>query len=130
MISLDFKDGRPLYEQIKEKIKYLIIRGVWKPDDRVPSVREMAQELTINPNTIQKAYKDLEVEGFIYSLPGKGSFVSGLDEGGYEARKEDLLYQFKRITLELKYLKVAPSELGEVIKEVYGDDGTDTFHED
>ncbi len=59
MIQLDLKDPRPLYEQIKDKIRELIINGVLKPDDKIPSVRELAQTLTINPNTIQKSYKDL-----------------------------------------------------------------------
>jgi hypothetical protein len=68
MLQLDYKDHRPLYEQIKEKMKVLIMSGVLKSDQQLPSVRELAQSLTINPNTIQKAYKDLETEGFIYSV--------------------------------------------------------------
>ena len=75
MLHLDFRDRRPLYEQIKEKLKALIISGVLKEDEKIPSVRELAGMLTINPNTIQKAYKDLESEGYIYSQKARGSFV-------------------------------------------------------
>lgn len=76
MFQLDFGDRRPLYEQIKDKIKDLIISGAIKENDKVPSVRELASMLAINPNTIQKAYKELENEGYIYSQRAKGSFVS------------------------------------------------------
>ncbi len=74
MIQLDFSDRRPLYEQIKEKFKELIFTGAMKEQDKIPSVRELASILAINPNTIQRAYKELEEEG-VYLLPaGKGQF--------------------------------------------------------
>ncbi|OWZ84995.1 GntR family transcriptional regulator [Natranaerobius trueperi] len=118
MIQIDYKDGRPLFEQIKEKIKFLIIRGVLKSHEKVPSVRDLAQTLTINPNTIQKAYKDLEAEGFIYSVRGKGSFVSPLDDTNLK-RKEELLEELKKTVLELKYLNVSKKELTDLLHEVY-----------
>ncbi|ACB84322.1 GntR family transcriptional regulator [Natranaerobius thermophilus] len=121
MIQLDLTDGRPLYEQIKEKIKFLIIRGVLKPDEKVPSVRELAQTLTINPNTIQKAYKDLETEGFIYSVRGRGSFVANLENVTNFKRKDDLLKELNKIVLELKYLDVTKNELVAVIENTYAD---------
>ena len=95
MINLDYKNGSPLYEQIKEKLKFLIIRGVLSPDEKVPSVRDLAQSLTINPNTIQKAYKDLETEGYLYSVRGKGNFISYLEADDNPARKEELLHELK-----------------------------------
>ena len=76
MLQLNPKDHAPLYEQIKEQMKELIMTGVLKADEQIPSVRELAQMLTINPNTIQKAYKELEQEGFVYSIRGKGNFVT------------------------------------------------------
>ncbi len=118
MIQLDYTDSRPLYEQIKEKLKFLIIRGALKPEEKVPSVRELAQTLTINPNTIQKAYKDLEAEGFIYSVRGKGNFVSSLEESNF-SRKNELLGEFKKIALELKYLNITQEELVEYLEGVY-----------
>ena len=124
MIQLDFTDGRPLYEQVKDKIKFLIIREVLKPDEQLPSVRDLAQMLTINPNTIQKAYKDLETEGFIYSIRGRGSFVSDLGNAANSARKEDLLREFDKIILELKYLDVSKCDLHEHIERLYEDANT------
>ncbi|OEH86445.1 GntR family transcriptional regulator [Desulfuribacillus stibiiarsenatis] len=76
MFQLDVRSRIPIYEQLIDKLKELIIREVMKPDSQLPSVRVLAQELTINPNTIQKAYRELEYQGFIYSVPGKGSFVA------------------------------------------------------
>ena len=77
MISLNYRDARPIYEQIKNGLKRLIVTGALKEGDKLPSVRSLATELAINPNTIQKAYNELENEGYIYSVPGKGSFASG-----------------------------------------------------
>lgn len=76
MIVLDYRDRRPLYEQVTEKLEELMFTGVLPPDSRLPSVRNMATELSINPNTIQRAYAELERQGYIYSIQGKGSFVA------------------------------------------------------
>lgn len=76
MIILDYKDTRPIYEQICEKFKTLILKGVLVPDEQMPSVRNLAVELSINPNTIQRAYAELERENFIYTVKGRGNFVS------------------------------------------------------
>ena len=76
MIVLDYRDRRPLYEQVTEKLEELMFSGVLPPDSRLPSVRSMATELSINPNTIQRAYAELERQGYIYSVQGKGSFVA------------------------------------------------------
>lgn len=78
MILLDYKDPRPIYEQVVEKLKDLMVCGVWEQDTQLPSVRILAAELSINPNTIQRAYGELERQGFIYSVKGKGSFVADL----------------------------------------------------
>ena len=77
MIIIDYKDTRPIYEQIVEKFKLLILKGGMQPDEQMPSVRNLAIELSINPNTIQKAYAELERQGFIYTVKGRGNFVSG-----------------------------------------------------
>ncbi|MBB6214260.1 GntR family transcriptional regulator [Anaerosolibacter carboniphilus] len=111
MFQLDFKDRRPLYEQIKEKMKLLIINGVLKANEKIPSVRELAQSLTINPNTIQKSYKDLETEGFIYSIRGKGSFVTPLDNTVNQSRCNELIVELEKIAAELMYLNVQKEQL-------------------
>ncbi len=75
MMLLDYNDKRPIYEQIVEKLTGLILRGVYKADEKLPSVRSLAIDLSINPNTIQRAYGELERQGYIYSVKGRGNFV-------------------------------------------------------
>lgn len=77
VIQVDYRDRRPIYEQLVGNIRELILRGILRPDEQLPSVRSLASELAINPNTIHKAYAELERIGVIYSSPGRGSFVSG-----------------------------------------------------
>ncbi len=119
MIQLDFKNPRPIYEQIKDKIKGLVINGVMKPGEKIPSVRELAQMLTINPNTIQKAYKDLESEGIIYSVQGKGNFISQLDSNSEKSRRDDILAEMSRLIEELIYLKTPEESVLTMIKNIY-----------
>ncbi|MEE0955207.1 MAG: GntR family transcriptional regulator [Eubacterium sp.] len=76
MIQIDYRDSRPIYEQLIDRYEMLIAKGVMKPDDRMPSVRQMASDLSVNPNTIQKVYAILESRGYIYSVKGRGSFVA------------------------------------------------------
>jgi len=119
MIQLDFKDSNPLYEQIKGKIKDLIISGAVKSGDKIPSVRELAQTLTINPNTIQKAYKDLETEGCIYCVKGKGNFIAPLDKSSIDSRRNELLAQLTKTTEELIYLLTSEQSIINVIHDTY-----------
>ncbi|MDN5326500.1 MAG: GntR family transcriptional regulator [Moorella sp. (in: firmicutes)] len=119
MLQLDYRDRRPLHEQIKEKIKTLIITGVLQPDERIPSVRELAQLLTVNPNTIQRAYKDLEAEGFIYSIRAKGSFVAPRERSAPHPRREELLQQLERNVAELMYLEEPLEQVLEIVYAVY-----------
>lgn len=123
MIQLDLKDPNPLYEQIKVKIKELIISGVVKPDEKIPSVRELAQTLTINPNTIQKAYKELETEGCIYSVKGKGNFIAPLDKSSIDSRRNVLFEQLKKTTEELIYLLTSEQSVINVIHDTYKQKG-------
>ena len=115
MISLNYRDSRPIYEQIRDGLRKLIVTGAMQPDEKLPSVRSLAQQLSINPNTIQRAYNELESEGYIYSVPGKGSFASG-DTGAEERRKQELLAQLRELTAELKYLGVSGEELAALVR--------------
>lgn len=78
MITLDYRSRTPIYQQLKENIMELVVLGIYEKDMQLPSVRSLAVELGINPNTIQKAYQELETMGVIYSITGKGSFIQGL----------------------------------------------------
>ena len=86
MIGLNYRDSRPIYEQIKDNYKKLILSGGLAPDERLPSVRELAAQLAINPNTIQRAYRALEADGWIVTVPGKGCFVSGCEKATEQER--------------------------------------------
>lgn len=95
MIILDYSDKRPIYEQIVERFQMLIVNGIMEADERLPSVRALAVELSINPNTIQRAYTELEREGFIYSVKGRGNFVKR-DEALFRKLKQNLLVEFEK----------------------------------
>lgn len=105
MININFRDARPIYEQIKDNLRTLIVSGMLAADSKIPSVREMASELAINPSTIQRAYRELEAEGYICSVPGKGSFVCAKDEADL-ARQKELLGKFDELVTELGYIGV------------------------
>ena len=117
MISLNYRDSRPIYEQIKEGFKKLIATGAIGPDEKLPSVRALATQLSINPNTIQRAYAELESEGYTYSVPGKGSFAANRGDADL-ARRTELLQQFRTLSGELLGLGVSREELETLVKEV------------
>ena len=81
MVHLDYRDARPIYSQIVDGFREQIVSGVLRNGDKLPSVRELASQLTINPNTIQRDYRELEMQGWIASVPGKGSFICGVPCG-------------------------------------------------
>ena len=81
MLSLNYRDSRPIYEQIKDGLRRMVVSGALAPDEKLPSVRALATQLSINPNTIQRSYRQLEMEGWIATVPGKGCFVCGIPEG-------------------------------------------------
>lgn len=95
MIIIDYSDKRPIYEQIAERFQTLIINGIMEADEQLPSVRTLAVELSINPNTIQRAYAELERDGFIYSVKGRGNFVKR-DEELFRRQRERLLMEFEK----------------------------------
>ena len=117
MISLNYRDSRPIYEQIKEGFKRLIVTGAMTAEESLPPVRTLATQLSINPNTIQRAYRELEGEGYIYSIPGKGSFVSGTADAG-EKRREELRKRFRALAAELRFLGSGEEELIQMIRQV------------
>ena len=84
MVHLDYRDARPIYTQIVENFRSQIAAGILQPGDKLPSVRELASQLSINPNTIQRAYRELELRGNIQTLPGKGCFVCGASSPSWE----------------------------------------------
>ena len=110
MIQLNYRDTRPFYQQIKDNVRQLVVSGALKKDEKLPSVRELAASLAINPNTIQRAYRELESEGYIYTLSGKGTFVAEVDQTN-QLRQQELLPKFDKILAELLYLSMPVNEL-------------------
>lgn len=110
MISINYRDPRPIYEQVRDALRKLIVSGSLPSDQKLPSVRELASSLAINPNTIQRAYRELEQEGYICTVPGKGGFACARTDVD-EERKSALLHQFDETVGELLYLGVSPAVL-------------------
>ena len=109
LIMINYRDSRPIYEQIKAQLIQLLITGGIASGQKLPSVRDLAQQLAINPNTIQRAYRELEAGGYIYSLPGKGSFAC-TDSEAAAAQKKTLVGR-------LRSLGLSDEELLEAMKE-------------
>ena len=116
MLTLNYRDSRPIYGQIKDGLRKLIVTGAMLPDEKLPSVRSLATELAINPNTIQRAYAELEREGFIYSVPGKGCFAAGQPESTLR-RKEELMERLRELVAELRCLQIPEEEIFALIRE-------------
>lgn len=116
MITLDYSDSRPIYEQIVEKYKLLILKGVLAPDEQMPSVRNLAMEISTNPNTVQKAFTELERQGFIYSVKGRGNFVAKnpalLDE-----RKKQIARQIAEKMREAASIGIPKQEMLKAVEE-------------
>ena len=105
MFQLDLKSRKSIHEQVVDNIKELIISGVVSPDEKLPSIRDISKTLTVNPNTIQKSYKELERQGFIYTLSGLGSFVSSsLDLKIDENRVSKIKYDIGNSISELFFM--------------------------
>lgn len=112
MIGLNYRDSRPIYEQIKDNYKRLIISGGISPDEKLPSVRELASQLAINPNTIQRAYRELESEGYIYTIAGKGSFAGKKQEVD-SVKVTQLLSDFDKLVCQLILMGVTRETLAQ-----------------
>lgn len=110
MININYRDPRPIYEQVMDGLRKLIISGVIAPEEKMPSVRELAASLAINPNTIQRAYRELEARGYIYSVAGKGSFAAPAAEQNAERRAE-LFAKLGEAARELRFLGVGEDEI-------------------
>ena len=109
MILLDYKDSRPIYEQVVEKLQERMILGVLEEDSQMPSVRSLATELSINPNTIQRAYGELERRGCLYTIKGRGSFVGSIRKLK-EAKREELAQKMRERAKEAAGLGMDHSE--------------------
>ena len=121
MVPINYRDPRPIYEQLQDGFRQLILSGVLSPGSKMPSVRELAASLAINPNTIQRAYRELELSGYIYSVAGKGNFAAPRHEVD-ETRKAALLARLAETVKELRFLGAGDDEIAECLKGGTNDD--------
>ncbi len=125
MILLDYRDKRPIYEQMVEKLEHLIISGGLEPLTRMPSVRSLAMELSVNPNTVQRAYAQLEQDGYLYTVSGRGTFVTS--EGDWrESRRGRIFQEWEELTVKAKAAGLTRESLEGRLRQIYGgEEGND-----
>ena len=109
MIHLDYRDARPIYEQVKDGLRRLMVTGVLQSGDKLPSVRQLATQLTVNPNTVARAYSELEAESFVCTVSGKGTFVAE-GQTQNDSRKRELLGRLAPVLQELRELGMTREE--------------------
>lgn len=123
MLEIDKMSRVPIYEQVIQKLELLILTNVLGPNSPLPSVRSLSQELSVNPNTLQKAYSEMELKGICYSVPGTGRFISENAKDILMRSKREKLDQFKEIVSELKLAGICGKELKMLIDQIYNISG-------
>lgn len=121
MFQIDLKSRKAIYEQVVDNFKRLIVTGVMKKDDKVPSVRDMSKNLTINPNTVQKAYRELENQGYIYTVLGQGSFVADTPTESDEKEISAIYQRIKTNVQELLFRKEDKQNIIKFVEEIGSD---------
>ena len=116
MININYSDAGPIYEKVKDSLRRLMLSGVLPPDSKLPSVRELAMQLSINPNTIQRAYRALEQAGYIDSAPGKGNFAA-LQPPADAGRRAELVSQLQKTARALRDLGMTEAEIAACLEE-------------
>jgi GntR family transcriptional regulator len=117
LITLNYRDARPIYEQVRDGLRRLILSGAIADGEKLPSVRQLAAQLAINPNTIQRAYNELEAEGYAASVPGKGSFAVGGTRSENDARRRELSERLRETAAELRAMGMSRQEIEALCKE-------------
>lgn len=118
MIVLDFRDKRPIYEQVEEKISRMIACGALAPGSKLPSVRNLAIDLSVNPNTIQRAYAQLEQDGYIYTVSGRGNFVAN-DSSWKQVRIQSVIEQLRPLLENAKHSGLSKLQIEKIVDEVW-----------
>ena len=121
MITIDHRSRKPIYEQIIDAVKEQVITGILKPDEQIASIRQLTAHLGINPNTIQKAYAELERQGIIYNFIGRGTFVTPDIDKIISEKKEDILLQIKAIFENAKSLKIEKENIEVILNDIYSE---------
>jgi len=120
MVKIDIRSRTPIYEQIIESIREMVVKGVLRPSDKLPSVREMAKDMTLNPNTVQKAYQELERQGLICTVRGRGTFIcEDIKPKDQEEKINELLVEMKKLLVAAIYLGLKKEEVIVEIEKLY-----------
>mgnify|MGYP001264634025 FL=1 len=120
MVKIDIRSRTPIYEQIIESIREMVVKGVLRPSDKLPSVREMAKDMTLNPNTVQKAYQELERQGLICTVRGRGTFIcEDIKPKDQEEKINELLAEMKKLLVAAIYLGLKKEEVIVEIEKLY-----------
>ena len=122
-LTVNLKDRRPIYEQLIDQIVYLVLHGIMQPGEQLPSVRTLAGELAINPNTIQKAYAELERRGITYSVPGRGSFVSPELDAVAEEHRTRMLKEVGALLEEARAIGMHAEDFMPLIGQIWKEEG-------
>ena len=117
MLNLDYRDARPIYEQVRDGLRRLMVSGIIQEGEQLPTVRAMATSLAINPNTIQRAYNELETSGYCCSVPGKGCFAVHTYRAQDDARRLSLEHQLKELLQELRAMGVSEEDIQALCRE-------------
>ncbi len=125
MFNIDHMSRQPVYEQLIEQVETYVLKGILVAGDQMPSVRNLSLELSVNPNTVQKSYSELDQRGIIHSVPGKGCFISEGAAKAIEEKKRSSLRAVKAQLEELKLAGIEKSELIELVEQIYQSRGAD-----
>lgn len=123
MYTIDVMSRVPVYEQVVEQTERFILTGILCPGDKIPSVRNLSVELSVNPNTIQKAVSELDRKGIVYSIPGKGCFVSEQAKTVLSESRRSELTGIKKQLMELKLAGVTRGEIIDIVDDIYKPEG-------
>ncbi len=118
-ISVDTRDRKPIYEQLCDNIKEMVLKGFLKPNEQLPGVRTLAMQLAINPNTIQKAYTELEHQGIIYSIQGRGSFICDNISTLVSEQKSEILAEIEQNLKKAFELGIDKSEILKITETIW-----------
>jgi GntR family transcriptional regulator len=122
MFQIDVMSRTPVYEQLIEQMEKFILTGILKAGDKVPSVRSLSMELSVNPNTIQKAFSELDRKGIVFSVPGKGSFVSNEALDNIQAMKKENMSSLYELLNELRLAGISKDKIVACVEEVFSEE--------
>jgi len=124
-ITVDLRSRTPIYEQIINNVKELALVGIFKSDEQIPSIRQLTQQLGINPNTIQKAYAELERQGVIYTLAGRGAFISSDTGKLADTKREEILKDVEKSIADAKKFFIPKDSIENIVNKIYNNHGHD-----